>query len=156
MAIVIDFTGKAPPTETPCAQVAEQLKPADLKPVDYRSCKHGRTIINEERRTVTCSDCETVVDPFAYILLLYGYYETRIDNRLAAIRQFERRAAEREDQQRQRKQQPRRQLIERRHEAASRAAYNEYQAKLLNARAERQRQLVDKLDHQITGREVKA
>lgn len=149
MAIIIDFGGKEPRTETPISAVATPEKPADLKRAGLDACQHGRATVDEERRTVTCRDCNTVLDPFAYILQLYRYYEARVDQRLAAIKEAERRAADAEARRHKRERQPRRSRIERRAETAERAAYNEYQAKLLTARAERQRQLVQKLDAEI-------
>lgn len=149
MAIIIDFTGKEPPKKTPVSAVTEPEKPAQLEKADYRSCKHGRTVIDEEHRTVTCSACGTVVDPFFYILLLYGYYETRIDHRLSAIKMAEKDEAERAKRRAERERHPRKRRIERRHETAERAAFNEYQSKVLAARAARQQQLVDRLDKEI-------
>jgi len=156
MAIIIDFAGKEPPKETPVSAVTDPAKPATLNRADWDSCKHVRTEISEEKRTVTCRDCGAVVDPFAYILLLYGYYETRVDRRLEAIKEFERREQERRERESKRKRQPRRALIERRVQTAERAAYNEYQAKVLAARAERQRALIAKLDDQIGAAPVDA
>ncbi|MFH1183714.1 MAG: hypothetical protein V1755_01575 [Chloroflexota bacterium] len=149
MAIVIDFTGEKPRKKTPVSVVSDPVKPAELKQADYKSCTHGRAVIDEEKRTVTCSDCSTILDPFAYILLLYGYYETRVDRRLQAIKEYERRETERRARQAVRRREPRARKIERRAETAECAAYNEYQAKLLAARAERQRQLVERLDREI-------
>lgn len=149
MAIVIDFAGKEPKKKTPVSGVAATDKPADLKAADYRSCEHGHTIIDEEKRTVTCKACGTNVDPFAYILLLYRDYQTRIDHRLGAIKEYERLEAEKVKKRAERERNPKRRRIERRRETAERAAYNEYQAKVLSARAVRQQQLIERLDAEI-------
>lgn len=149
MAIVIDFEGKELRKKTPISAVTKPEKPADLQRADYDACKHGRTLISEEKRTVTCKDCGAAVDPFAYILFLYRHYETRVDQRLAAIKEAEKREADKQKRRDERERQPRRRRIERRAETAERAAYNEYQAKVLSARALRQRQLVEKLDQEI-------
>lgn len=153
MALIIDFTGKQEP---------KSLRPTPAKPLTkddkapWEQCKHRRCLISEEKRTVECKDCGAAVDPIAYILLLYGQYETRIDRRLDDIREFEKKQRERDERISKRKQQPRRAKIERRRETAERAAYNEYQAKVLAARAERQRAIVAKLDNEIRSEEPAA
>ena len=102
MAIIIDFTGGESRKETPLSAVSDPNKPAYLKRADYASCKHGQTLIDEEHRTVTCQACGTAVDPIAYILLLYHEYETRIDQRLSALREAEQRERERHARKRKR------------------------------------------------------
>ena len=149
MAIVIDFGEPSHRTKTPVSAVETPAKPADLKRATFESCRHHAAVIDEEKRTVTCKACGTLLDPFAYILLLYGYYETRVDHRIAAIKEAERIDAERAKRHSERKEKPLRRKIERRAETAERAARNEYQAKVLAARAERQRQLVATLDSDI-------
>jgi hypothetical protein len=49
---VVEFTGKK----------REPL----LRPVraDYKACRHPRVWVNEEKRIVSCRDCETQLDPF--------------------------------------------------------------------------------------------
>lgn len=150
MAIVIDFTAKDRTEAPPKPATAEDDAPMTLdeKP-SWERCEHRRTLVSEEKRTVTCKDCDAAVDPIAYILLLYRQYERRIDSRLAEIREFEKREKDRAVKKALREKQPRRRRIERRAETAERAAYNEYQAKILQARAERQRQLVERLDSEI-------
>ena len=150
MAIVIDFTGKEPAKKTPVAKPHERNAPMTLenKP-SWETCEHKRTEVSKEQRTVKCKDCGAAVDPIAYILTLYHQYETRIDHRLSEIREFEKRQKEQRERKAKREQRPRQRRIERRAETAERAAYNEYQAKILAVRAERQRQLVERLDREI-------
>lgn len=153
MALIIDFTGKQPTKDvrpTPDQPLAKDGK------APYEQCTHRRCVISEEQRTVMCKDCGAAVDPLAYILLLYHQYETRIDRRLDDIRAYEKRKREREARATTRKQQPRRARIARRGETAERAAFNEYQSKVLAARAERQRALVARLDEEISNEEAKA
>lgn len=148
MALVIDFTGKTP---------TKNLRPSPTKPLEtdgkqtWELCKHRQCVIDKEQRTVTCKTCKALVEPVSYILLLYHEYETRIDRRLDEIREYDRRAKELSDRAAKRDKAPKRAKIARRLETAERAAYNEYQAKVLAARAERQRQLVTRLDKDIAG-----
>jgi hypothetical protein len=160
VAIIIDFSSgetsgeltlkkqigaKPPESDAPLEK--------DAKP-EWEQCKHGRALISTEKREVTCKDCGAQVDPIAYILLLYGHYQRRIDNRLAKIREFEKRQKDAEIRKKARKQQPRQHRIARRADTAERAAYNEYQAKVLAARAERQRAIVARLDEEIRADEL--
>jgi len=144
VAIVIDFSGKEPPKKTPVPPTDQPLTTEAPS-----ACKHTRALVSESERTVTCKDCGAAVDPIAYIMLLYHQYETRVDRRLAEIREYEQREQQRRERTVARERQPRRRRIERRAETAERAAYNEYQAQVLAARATRQRQLVERLDAEI-------
>jgi Skp family chaperone for outer membrane proteins len=146
-AFVIDISTRLKKPAPTAA--ADPEKPATLKRTELDACQHGRAIVDAEKRIVTCEDCGAILDPFAYILELYGYYETRVDRRLQAIQAAEKRQKERDERRQARESAPRRRRIERRAETAERAAYNEYQAKLLAARAERQRQIVERLDREI-------
>lgn len=115
----------------------------------WQACRHHRMEFDDKQRTISCRDCKMWLDPFWCFLELWRFYDQRIDQRLEAIRFFEEREKEKRGRLEKRRRQPRQAMIARRAETAERAAYNEYQSKVLAARAERQRATIAKLDDEI-------
>ncbi len=122
---------------------------ASIEKEAWDSCQHAHMRIDSKQRTVKCADCGMWLDPVWCLQELIYYYETRIDHRLEQIKDFEKRAQEQHERKESRKRNPRKSFVERRTEALERAAYNEYQAKVLQARADRQKMLAHKIDAQL-------
>lgn len=74
----------------------DDLPPLELKTerANYLDvCKHRRSFVNREARTLTCQDCGVALDPIEklYNLAVYGQ---NLDSRVAIIRADEKRARE--------------------------------------------------------------
>lgn len=111
-------------------------------------------IIDEAARICTCQHCGKPIDIFTAIIRLYHHYESRIDSRLVAIKEFDERERVKRERRALKRRQPREVIMERRALSLERAAYNEYQAKVLTIRAVRQRALAEKCDEQLCGNEI--
>ena len=116
------------------------------KPADAY-CRHTSVVVSEDKREVRCRKCDAIVDPIDYIFTLYHHYDTRIDQRLEMIRQFDERERTRSEKRIKNRENRRPALMKRRQESLERAAYNEYQAKLLTIRSERQKAAAAKIDN---------
>jgi hypothetical protein len=110
-------------------------------------CLHYHPLrIDEVARTCTCTHCGKPVDIFTAILRLVRHYETRIDSRVKAIAEFDERERLNRAKRLAKRNESRESRMKRRDETLEHAAYNEYQAKLLTIRAQRQRILAAKID----------
>lgn len=121
----------------------------EMQTEGYRACPHRRMQINDTQRTVKCGDCGIWLDPVWCLRELFRYYETRVDHRLATIQQHEERAAAAEKRKQERRAKPRRAKAETMQQHLERAAFNEYQAKVLAARASAQRLAAGKIEAEL-------
>lgn len=153
--MIIDFTTRQPMVE---GEQATWSTPPPPPPVDKRveveqekwdACQHRMMRIDDKQRTVKCGECGMWLDPVWCLHELFWYYERRVDSRLKAIEDFERREREAQERREKRKQQPRATRIRNRNNELERAAYNEYQAKLLMLKAGRQRERAAAIDEQL-------
>lgn len=115
----------------------------------FVKCQHAKMQINESQRTVKCGDCGIWLDPVWCLRYVFWFYDQRVDNRLAALKEHETREKERRAKEDERRKQPRARRRRQRDEALDRAAYNEYQARVLALRAERQRATAAKIDDEL-------
>jgi PP-loop superfamily ATP-utilizing enzyme len=116
----------------------------------WKACPHKTMSIDDKQRTVKCGDCKMWLEPVWCLRELFRYYEERVDRRVKEIEEFERRQKEIEDRKRKRKEKPRAARAETMRENLERAAYNEYQAKVLAARAAHQRLTAEKIERELT------
>ena len=89
------------------------------------------------------------LDPVWCLRELFRYYEQRVDIRLRQIKAFEERQQEKAERREKRKTQPRAAKAATMRENLERAAFNEYQAKLLDARAQAQRLAAEKIQAEL-------
>ena len=81
--------------------------------------------------------------------MLYRHFETRIDHRLEQIKAFDERERIKRERRKQRGPEAVERLRKRRAESLERAAYNEYQAKLLTIRASKQRTTAQRIEETL-------
>lgn len=145
---------KPTPVDTTGAQAVPPVGAPDrsveiVRTDGFEACLHRSMAIDDKQRTVKCGTCGIWLDPVWCLRELFHYYQTRIDHRLEHIKEWDAKQKAADERKAKRVKQPRRSLIERRAETMQRAAYNEYQAKVLALRAERQRALAVTLDAAI-------
>ncbi len=126
-------------------EIQLQIDPDKPAEIVSTHCYHWHLTANEASHQVTCQACGEVVDPFTALLKLIRFYENRIDNRLAEIRAFNERERIKRERRLAKRKEPREALLKRRQESLERAAFNDYQAQLLNIRAERQRAAAERI-----------
>jgi hypothetical protein len=115
----------------------------------WSACQHREMSIDKTQRTVKCAKCGLWLDPVWCLTELFHYYETRVDQRVEDIRRFDEREREKAKARDARKKRPRAARIAQREEELKRAAYNEYQAKLLQLTADRQRLRAAKIEAEL-------
>ncbi len=138
-----EVAAKPAPADVPATEATVTVSP---EPFD--SCKHQSMIVDEKHRTVKCKSCDQTLDP-VWCLVQFFHWNRRIDNRVADIREFDKRQARIEELRQQKKRLPRQHLRRRRDDQLARAIQNEYDAKMLALRAARQRERAAKLDEQL-------
>jgi hypothetical protein len=147
------FAQRPDPSQAEAKNVTPEQRVTQYKS-NWQACRHFKMVFDDKQRTIQCGDCDMWLDPFWAFKEIWDYYDRRVDHRLEQIREHEKRQQEASERRAKRRTQPRKAMIDRRAETAERAAYNEYQAKLLTARAERQRARVARLDDEIRREEV--
>ena len=115
----------------------------------FEACQHRSMQIDDKQRTVKCGTCGIWLDPVWCLRELFHYYQTRLDWRLAAIEEAEKKEAERRKRKEDRRQKPRAYKEASRKDKLERAAYNQYQATLLLIRAGDQVAAAQKLSAEI-------
>lgn len=134
-------------------------KPADKVVLEtttgpFEKCQHKSMVIDDKQRTVKCGQCGIWLEPVWCLRELFRYYEERIDRRVEAIKSFEKRQkADEERKAKRKKPKPRSERVATAQELIHRAAYNEYQAKILAARAIGQQQKADKIVAELDAEE---
>lgn len=157
IALVIDITTRQPymadnpatPRPEPPGPEATDVRRVSVIREGFERCYHRQMQIDDKQRTVKCGDCGIWLDPVWCLRELFYFYETRLDERISYIKQAEDREQAKREKAAQRKAQPRRALTRTRDQELARAAYNEYQAKLLSIRANRQRTNVAKIEQRL-------
>ena len=145
---------KKPPKEESATLRSPQDQPtpppkALLQQQKFDACLHKSMSIDDKQRTVKCGDCGMWLDPVWCLRELFRYYEQRVDIRLQQIKAFEERQQEKAERREKRKTQPRAAKAATMRENLERAAFNEYQAKLLDARAQAQRLAAEKIQAEL-------
>jgi hypothetical protein len=143
---------KPPTAENATAETPAQPSPprATLEPTVFGACQHKRISIDDKQRTVKCGDCKMWLDPVWCLRELFRYYEQRVDWRLARIEEYEKREKEHRERREARAAAPRRAKAETMQHHLERAARNEYQSKVLAARALAQRFAAEKIERELT------
>lgn len=138
-------------TDTPPSPPQPPRPPAvvELEPHSFSACQHKSMRIDDKQRTVKCGECGIWLDPVWCLRELFRYYEQRVDQRLAAIKAFEDKHAEADKRAQERQRKPRKAKAASMQQHLERAAYNEYQAKVLTARASTQRALAGKIEAEL-------
>jgi hypothetical protein len=159
--MIIDMTEwltaeRKPPSEeaaTTTEPPSEPPPPAkvQMETQAFGACPHKVMSIDDKQRTVKCGDCKMWLDPVWCLRELFRYYEQRVDWRLRAIKEHEEKQAAAEKRRLERKAKPRRAKAITMRQHLERAAYNEYQAKVLSARASAQRLAAEKIERELSG-----
>lgn len=128
--------------------VIDPDKAAEVAPLGV--CGHYcPVVIDEASRTCTCKKCEKTIDAFTVVLKLFRHYESRIDSRVKAIKEFDDRERVKRERRLSKRLKSREDIVKKKSESLERACWNEYQAKLLTIRAVKQRAMADKLDKEL-------
>lgn len=135
-----------PPPQLPTIPGIE----VELEKQAYDACPHMQMSIDDKQQTVKCGKCGIWLSPVWCLKKLFYYYEQRVDWRLAEIKAYEEREKGKRERSSERRKKPREARIQTMHEHLERAAYNEYQAKLLAARASRQRLSAGKIEKELS------
>lgn len=135
-----DNRGEQAPPQDPLIKIEQEA---------WDACKHRSMCIDKKQRTIKCGLCGIWLDPVWCIAEIFHYYETRVDQRVKMIEDYEAREKEARERKEIRRKQPRETLMRRRQESLERAAWNEYQAKLLTIRATKQKAVALKIEAQL-------